>query len=817
MERLWNEERERGSHVLRRSTLTELGGAAAIVRAHLDRALGGLDAREQEAAARMFEHLVTPSGTKIAHRSSDLAEFARLRPRDVGPVIAALGRERILRPLDETDGDRYEIFHDVLADAIIDWRRARDSEREHAVSRRRQRRLAAIAALSLVALVVMTGVSVYALSQRREARGAAATARASSRDARVRAREARAGELAATALGALGDNPSKALEFALRAAKLVPSRQNEAVLRTVVGGSRLLGARDVGRTLTDLQYLPGGRTLLAAGEDGSVLLLDARTGGVVRTLAHGGAGRSATLAPLGGLAVVYGRGRARVIGVDGSSRILGPGVIAATFSTAGGTVVQTLRGGRVHVSNSRAGPRFRVFIASPGARSAVANATASRILVIGGDGRARMYDGTYGTYLFAVVHPRLTRAAFSPDGKRFATAGADGHTRIWDVRNGALRDDLSARRRNHVLALAFSPRGTFLATGLSDAMAELWNVSSGELAARATEHTNYVVGVAYSADGNSLATWSRDRTARISKANTGVALAVFSGHGDAVTALALNPLYPRAATASADGRVRIWNAQSRRSLVLLRQLPRALTGLEFVRGRLVARGERNVAYVLDPRTGRVLATRRAGPRTAAAGGVVAIVRGRAVELRRGGRSKRLPAGGVVRDVAVSRDGLRVAAAAGKKAIVWSVQTGEREHVLRLHRDIVTSVAFSSDGRRLVTAGRDHYVIEWRAADGTPLFRRLPQFGRVSDATFSPDGRWIVTAGPTTAALLDAEDGTLVFLLYGHEDQLRGAIFGPTGRRIYTAGLDGSVRAYRCDICGGLPELEAIARERMRRF
>jgi WD40 repeat protein len=88
---------------------------------------------------------------------------------------------------------------------------------------------------------------------------------------------------------------------------------------------------------------------------------------------------------------------------------------------------------------------------------------------------------------------------------------------------------------------------------------------------------------------------------------------------------------------------------------------------------------------------------------------------------------------------------------------------------------------------------------------------------VSDATFSPDGRWIVTAGPTTAALLDAEDGTLVFLLYGHEDQLRGAIFGPTGRRIYTAGLDGSVRAYRCDICGGLPELEAIARERMRRF
>src|SRR2546428_3675204 len=40
LERLWEAERERGSDVLGLETLRELGGAEAIVRAHLERALG---------------------------------------------------------------------------------------------------------------------------------------------------------------------------------------------------------------------------------------------------------------------------------------------------------------------------------------------------------------------------------------------------------------------------------------------------------------------------------------------------------------------------------------------------------------------------------------------------------------------------------------------------------------------------------------------------------------------------------------------------------------------------------------------------------
>jgi predicted TIM-barrel fold metal-dependent hydrolase len=121
MTRMWGEEIDVGSHVLRRETLKRLGGAEHIVRTHLDTALDALLPRKQDIAARVFHHLVTPSGTKIAHKAPDLAEYAKLSQAQLFPVLQELSsaKTRILRPV---AGERYEIFHDVLAPAILDWR-----------------------------------------------------------------------------------------------------------------------------------------------------------------------------------------------------------------------------------------------------------------------------------------------------------------------------------------------------------------------------------------------------------------------------------------------------------------------------------------------------------------------------------------------------------------------------------------------------------------------------------------------------------------------------------------------------------------------
>jgi Novel STAND NTPase 1 len=138
MTRLWTEEMAAASGMLRLATLTRLGGAQRIVRTHLDEAMGNLPPEDQEIGARIFHHLVTPSGTKIAHTAGDLSEYTMVPKADLDKVLEKLsgGEIRILRPVappsDDVGDYRYEIFHDVLAAAVLDWRGRYMSSRERA-------------------------------------------------------------------------------------------------------------------------------------------------------------------------------------------------------------------------------------------------------------------------------------------------------------------------------------------------------------------------------------------------------------------------------------------------------------------------------------------------------------------------------------------------------------------------------------------------------------------------------------------------------------------------------------------------------------
>jgi hypothetical protein len=180
--RLWQEETAAGSRELRAATLQQLGGAGHIVATHLDAALAALTKDERDAAAAIFQYLVTPSGTKIALGIDDLAQYAKRPKEDIQPLLVRLssGENRILIPVappaDQPSRESYQIFHDVLAAAVLEWRtryraaadraeaearaeeqRQRAEHEAQAAARlRKQRRL-------LFGLLAVTGVLLFAV------------------------------------------------------------------------------------------------------------------------------------------------------------------------------------------------------------------------------------------------------------------------------------------------------------------------------------------------------------------------------------------------------------------------------------------------------------------------------------------------------------------------------------------------------------------------------------------------------------------------------------------------------------------------------
>lgn len=175
MTRLWEEDRRTHSPALRLATLESLGGVKSIIETHLDQTMNVLSADDRDVAARVFHYLVTPSGTKIAHSACDLAEYAGVDEEELEPVLARLAKPdvRVLRlvPPPQPDGTtRYEIFHDVLGAAVLDWR-ARYIRGRHV-----RYAVAAVFAVSAQALLLVVPAAFVALTLDRQGGGRAAWA-----------------------------------------------------------------------------------------------------------------------------------------------------------------------------------------------------------------------------------------------------------------------------------------------------------------------------------------------------------------------------------------------------------------------------------------------------------------------------------------------------------------------------------------------------------------------------------------------------------------------------------------------------------------
>jgi WD40 repeat protein len=777
LERLWEREREAGSRELRLSTFRAIGGARAVVREHVQGALDALPLAEQDAAERVVRQLVTPSGRKVSHEPSDLAEYADVEDAELRLLLERLGRDRIVRGVNGMQGapTRYEIFHDVLGPPILAWQAEHQLRRERIRARRQRHRLYAVIAASLVALAVVAAVAAYALVQRS--------------DARTQARHAHGGALAGRALADIPTNPQVSVGLALQAARLAPGRQTADVLRSS----------------------------LAAMREEKIIRLG---GNIV----------AASFSPSGGLLVASSNGRLQIYDTTGRElkSLRGPGLATAAWSLDGRFFATGTEGGRVNVWDpSLAKPAYTLSTGSP----ITALSFGSKTLLIGSGKKVRLLDLATGRVRAIAVGSGVVAGALDPNGDVFAVATRAGRSTtasILDARTGRVVRHLPEAG---IRSFAFSPDGKLLASGSRDSTARIWDARTGRLL-HVLQHQGYVLGESFSSDGRSLVTSSYDGAAYVWDVGSGQRELLLVGATGSTNAAAFSPDGSEIATASADWLGRIYYSQDGRLLAPLAGHGESVTSIGFdPSGRTVLTGSNDGTArlwdalplgTLEP----IFKSRKYPVSTLWAGQRPVVIAGE--QVRSGLFHPSRPAAKIFQDAwpivaAAARPGaVAVADSHGNFSLI------DRRAGLVLLRHRVDAMAFTRAGT-LLGAGRSGDVWSWRsplskahllARVGTPVLGistggkrflvRLPGSVRVySDsgnlvstlpiatqhAVLSPGGLGVATTKGNEAQLWDATTGRPLHTLKGHTSQVNDAEYSPNGLKLVTVSSDHTGRIW----------------------
>jgi WD40 repeat protein len=437
------------------------------------------------------------------------------------------------------------------------------------------------------------------------------------------------------------------------------------------------------------------------------------------------------------------------------------------------------------------------------------------VAALGKDNVIRLWDAAAGKELRKLDAPvkfedgDRVPLAFSPDGETLAAALADKVIRLWDVPTGKEREPLKDHGGDDggkVLALAFSPDGRTLASGGTDDTVRLWEAASGKELRRMAGHQSWVMAVAFAPDGRTLASGAQDGTVRRWDAATGKEIDPLGGHDYWVFSTALSPDGQLAATGSADGTIRLWKPDAGE------EVRKIETGQGWVR---------SLAFSPDGRT-------------LASGGED---RDRTIclwDVTTGKRTGKLEGhGGAVAPGFFGPDGKPLAAADDEVARFWDAAA-----------EGATAVAFTPDGKRLATAGRDRTITVWDVATRKELFKVESRQAVTNAVALSPDGKLVAAGGRVSSGtveqlgdalqLWDISTGREVrpFRREPRQEKRRGTVavngkvvaveesfgprtvkavaFTPDGRNLISGENDGSVVVW--EVRTGLPRREFLGHQ-----
>jgi WD40 repeat protein len=410
---------------------------------------------------------------------------------------------------------------------------------------------------------------------------------------------------------------------------------------------------------------------------------------------------------------------------------------------------------------------------------------ARALLVEGWVPEFRVWDAVAGKPLGKPLRHRdeVRAAAFSRDGKRFLTLSDWQNARWWETATGKQVAG-SPWPDFEVSVAVFSPDGKTVLTGGPGA-AHLWDADTGKPSGRPLRYTGRAVALAFSPDGKRALTASRrEHFNRYEVRPWAVATQEVLGPSlrqeGHLTALAFRPdgksfLTAQAALSGRHWAVRRW--QPPQALVLgetpendplaERRVPLSPVPVAFrPDGKVFATARfRHEAQLWDAATGKPL-------------------------------GQPLAHTGHVNALAFSRDGKTLLSWSANRTVWrWDAATGKPLGHRTLAQDKGCEAVFSPDGRTVLTRGVRSARL-WDVITGKPIGRPLRPVGEVRDwldvtvEAFSPDGRVVLTGGPDgSGRLWDAATGKPLGMPLEPSGPIHAVAFSPTGKVLLTGGDD----------------------------
>ncbi len=844
MTRLWECERAQGSQVLRRATLEdELGGAEAIVRNHVGRALAGLDEPQLEIATDIFGDLVTPSGVKVAHTAVDLAQMSGQRADAVTSILDRLYEERIVRAVDPAPGTseaRYEIFHDRLAAPILDWRdrqenarleRARhDAEVEAETQRRQARRFRRRAQVTLVLVVSLLAVLAALVIALRYAHRQSTAANHEKQAALRDTAEATSFALTARAQSQLSTRPAVSLLLYLAAYHERPGPVAERNLVATLNAARLSYAIGILHGHTDavegIAFSPNSRTLASVSADKTVRLWQVTAGGAYplgSPLRSGAPLYSAAFTPNGQTLASGSFDRIVLWSIQRHAResvipFRAAAVASVAYGRGGVVLAAGGSNGRVLLLNTVTHRRRILVVGGSAPIRGIAFSPDGTLLAVGTTDAVALWKVSTGRPAGAPLTAALSTVnsvAFSRDGHTLAAGGQDGAVALWNaVTRRELGPELTGRRQ--VNSISFTPDGTKLVAA-GEGNTVLWSVRDHRRIVALTGHQGAIYGVAVSPDGGFIASAGADRTITVWRTPIGPVLGVPILRRPAGFSAVAVSRDGEIAAGSLDGAIVLAQQDGTHQHVLTVPEP-AAGGVSDVAfdptGRLVAGAyddgsvrlwevatDRPLAVAISPGGPiHAIAFNRTGSLLVSGGHSGAVQLWNAHGLTRVGPV--MDGGpGAVYAVAFSPDGRVVASGGNDRAIrLWNAATQRplRPSVIP-QVDAVFSLAFSPLGHLLASGDGGDAIHLWRLGNhGYAPGRTLTgDSAFVRSVAFSPDGKTLASGSTdTTVRLWDVADGTeLGSPLDADTGSVESVAFRTDGRLLASASVDGTVRLW----------------------